>query len=219
MAASSNRGQQQNECRNILQLRYEIGELYHGRRFHASSHNSTSRGQLKRTGNVSASQVNVQIDNRFRGFIGNGGSLTFNVNGASYIINNTRIDGAANNAPWLPHVSAEGLDRLTDLLSKASPMLIHGAFTRAVPMGCLASHIAWNHPQTCQFDHEAGVFWLSRVAGLNPATSAVILAWDRHGVGDFQLRTALLEACRDELAARTAAPARLRPAEYAALPS
>ena len=33
-------------------------------------------------------------------------ALTFNVNGASYSINNTRIDGAANNAPWLPHVSA-----------------------------------------------------------------------------------------------------------------
>ncbi len=33
-------------------------------------------------------------------------ALTFNVNGASYSINNTRIDGAANNAPWLPHISA-----------------------------------------------------------------------------------------------------------------
>jgi len=33
-------------------------------------------------------------------------ALTFNVNGASYSINNTRIDGAANNAPWLPDVSA-----------------------------------------------------------------------------------------------------------------
>src|SRR5437016_4424824 len=33
-------------------------------------------------------------------------ALTFNVNGASYSINNTKIDGAANNAPWLPHISA-----------------------------------------------------------------------------------------------------------------
>src|SRR2546425_1185749 len=33
-------------------------------------------------------------------------ALTFNVNGVSYSINNTRIDGAANNAPWLPHISA-----------------------------------------------------------------------------------------------------------------
>ncbi len=32
-------------------------------------------------------------------------ALTFNVNGVSYSINNTRIDGAASNAPWLPHVS------------------------------------------------------------------------------------------------------------------
>jgi hypothetical protein len=103
---------------------------------------------------------------------------------------------------WLPHVTDDGLTRLVELLEKASPLLVHGTFTRAVPMGCLASHIAWNHPQTCRFDHEAGVLWLSRVAGLNPATSAVILAWDRHGAGDFQLRTALLEACRDEAAAR-----------------
>jgi hypothetical protein len=33
-------------------------------------------------------------------------ALTFNVNGASYSINNTHIDGAANNAPWLPHITA-----------------------------------------------------------------------------------------------------------------
>lgn len=32
-------------------------------------------------GNVSASQVNIKIDNRLGGFIGNGGSVTFNVNG------------------------------------------------------------------------------------------------------------------------------------------
>jgi hypothetical protein len=107
-------------------------------------------------------------------------------------------------AAWLPHVTDDGLSRLIELLEKASPLLVHGAFTRALPMGCLASHIAWNHPRTCRFDHEAGVLWLARVAGLNPATSAVILAWDRHGAGDFQLRTDLLEACRDEAAARAA---------------
>ena len=121
---------------------------------------------------------------------------------------------------WLPNVTDGGLSRLVDLLEKASPLLVHGTFTGALPMGCLASHIAWNHPQTCRFDHEAGVLWLSRVAGLNPATSAVILAWDRSGTGDFQLRTALLEACRDEQAARAARRARSRIAEYAdALPS
>jgi hypothetical protein len=106
---------------------------------------------------------------------------------------------------WLPHVTDAGLTRLIDLLEKASPLLIHGAFTRAMPMGCLASHIAWNHGQTCHLQHEAGVFWLSRVAKLNPATSAVILAWDRSGVGDFELRTALLGACREEAARRAAA--------------
>jgi hypothetical protein len=105
-------------------------------------------------------------------------------------------------AAWLPHVTDDGLNRLIDLLDKASPLLIHGTFTRAVPMGCLASHIAWNHPRTCQYQHEAGIMWLAKVAGLNPATSAVILAWDRHGAGDFELRTALLAACRDEQTAR-----------------
>jgi hypothetical protein len=32
-------------------------------------------------------------------------ALTFNVNGVSQSINNTRIDGASNQAPWLPHVA------------------------------------------------------------------------------------------------------------------
>jgi hypothetical protein len=105
-------------------------------------------------------------------------------------------------ATWLPHVTDAGLSRLIELLDKASPLLIHGTFTRAVPMGCLASHIAWNHPRTCQYQHEAGIMWLAKVAGLNPATSTVILAWDRYGAGDFELRTALLEACRDEQATR-----------------
>jgi hypothetical protein len=107
-------------------------------------------------------------------------------------------------AVWLPHVTDRGLDRLIDLLAKGSPLLIHGAFTRAVPQGCLASHIAWNHPETCRFQHEAGVMWLAHVAKLNPATSALIIAWDRAGVGDFELRSALHAACLEERACREA---------------
>jgi hypothetical protein len=103
---------------------------------------------------------------------------------------------------WLPHISGEGLDRLINLLEKASPMLIHGAFTRAMPLGCLASHIGWNHEKTAHLQHEAGIMWLSRVACLNPATSSVILAWDRAGVGDFELRSGLLAACSEERARR-----------------
>jgi hypothetical protein len=103
---------------------------------------------------------------------------------------------------WLPNVSERGLNRLIDLLEKASPLLIHGAFTRATPMGCLASHIAWNHDRTSHLNSEAGVMWLCRVAKLNPATSALVLAWDRAGVGDFELRNALLAACRKEKARR-----------------
>lgn len=106
---------------------------------------------------------------------------------------------------WLPHVTDAGLERLIELLGKASPLLIHGAFTRSLPMGCLASHIAWNHPRTCQLQHEAGIVWLSKVARLNPATSSVILAWDRDGNADFELRAELLAACLEEQQRRAAA--------------
>ncbi len=105
---------------------------------------------------------------------------------------------------WLPHITDDGLRRLVDLLGKGNPLLIHGAFTRLMPMGCLASHIAWNHPRTCDLDREAGVVWLTKVAGLNPAVSAVILAWDRAGNADLELRADLYEACRAEQARRSA---------------
>ena len=99
---------------------------------------------------------------------------------------------------WLPHVTDTGLARLSRLLETASPLLIRGTFTRAVPMGCLASHIAWNHPVTADLDDEAGIRWLAKVAMLNPATSAVIVAWDRDGVHDRELCAGLLAECRAE---------------------
>ena len=105
---------------------------------------------------------------------------------------------------WLPHVPDSGLARLAELLESASPLLIHGAFTRVLPMGCLATQVAWHHPETRHLNEEAGVCWLTKVAGLNPATSAVILAWDRAGLHDRELRAELLAACRDEQARRAA---------------
>jgi len=93
---------------------------------------------------------------------------------------------------WLPNITDGGLNRLIDLLEKGSPMLIHGSFTRAVPMGCLATQIAWNHPRTCHMTLEAGVSWLNLVAGLNPATSLVIREWDRAGAANFEVRADLL---------------------------
>jgi hypothetical protein len=101
---------------------------------------------------------------------------------------------------WLPHISSTGLDRLIDLMEKGSPLLIHGSFTRVLPMGCLATHIAWNHPQTAHLTMDAGICWLDHVAGLNPATSHVIREWDRVGENDFELRAellAMLKAHRD----------------------
>ena len=71
---------------------------------------------------------------------------------------------------WLPNITDAGLDRLLELLDRSSPLLISGCFTRAIPMGCLASQAAWNHPATAHLNVEAGITWLHQVAGLNPAT-------------------------------------------------
>jgi hypothetical protein len=93
---------------------------------------------------------------------------------------------------WLPHITDTGLDRLIELLEKGSPLLIHGCFTRALPMGCLATHVGWNHPQTAHLTLDAGITWLYRVACLNPATSQVLREWDRRGAHDVELRADLL---------------------------
>jgi hypothetical protein len=113
---------------------------------------------------------------------------------------------------WLPNMTDAGLRRLIDLLEKGSPLLIHGCFTRAVPMGCLASHLAWNHPQTAHLTVDAGITWLHQVAGLNPATSHVLREWDRRGVRDLQFRAGLLAVLRAEQAARQAPAPAARPA-------
>jgi hypothetical protein len=98
---------------------------------------------------------------------------------------------------WLPNLTNAGLDRLIELLETASPLLIHGSFTRAIPMGCLATHAAWHHPRTAHLTQDAGIEWLNCVAGLNPATSHVIREWDRYGVNNFELRCDLLEVLRE----------------------
>lgn len=104
---------------------------------------------------------------------------------------------------WLPAMSDAGLARVIELLRKGSPLLISGCFTRCVPMGCLASHAAWNHPETCHLEIDAGIQWLHRVAKLNPATSAVLREWDVRGAGDIDLRTDLLEELRAEVERRS----------------
>jgi hypothetical protein len=108
---------------------------------------------------------------------------------------------------WLPNMTDSSLERLANLLEKGSPLLIHGCFTRAIPMGCLATHIAWSHPRTSHLTIDAGITWLHRVAGLNPATSHVLQEWDRRGAQDLTLRAELCSAFRTELASRRA-PAR-----------
>jgi hypothetical protein len=105
---------------------------------------------------------------------------------------------------WLPNITDAGLERLLELLEKSSPLLVSGCFTKAVPMGCLASHIAWNHPRTAHLTIDAGLTWLHLVAGLNPATSQVLREWDRRGAADLGLRTGLIAELRAELAARKA---------------
>jgi hypothetical protein len=99
---------------------------------------------------------------------------------------------------WLPNMTDEGLNHLIKLLDKASPLLIHGTFTRAVPQGCLATQIAWHHPRTTHLTQEAGVTWLHEVAGLNPATSHVIREWDRSCNCTYEVRAELLDLLREE---------------------
>jgi hypothetical protein len=103
---------------------------------------------------------------------------------------------------WLPNITDPGLDRLIDLLEKGSPLLIHGSFTRVVPMGCLATHAAWHHPCTRHLTLDAGISWLNRVAGLNPATSHVIREWDRCGNGNWEVRAELLTIFKEERCGR-----------------
>src|ERR1700686_3084456 len=93
---------------------------------------------------------------------------------------------------WLPNISSSGRQRLIQLLEKSSPLLIHGSFTRVLPMDCLATHVGWNHPQTAHLTLDAGICWLNHVAGLNPATSHVIREWDRVGENDYELRDEIL---------------------------
>ena len=88
---------------------------------------------------------------------------------------------------WLPHITDTGLNRLIELLAEGSPFLTHGCFTRDMPIGCLATHAAWHHPATAHLTQDAGIVWLHRIAGLNPATSHLLRAWDRHGVRDLDL--------------------------------
>jgi hypothetical protein len=99
---------------------------------------------------------------------------------------------------WLPNITGEGLDRLIDLLEKGSPLLIHGCFTRAVPMGCLATHAGWHHPKTAHLTLDAGITWLHRVAELNPATSHVIREWDRSGASNWEVRSEMLRLFKEE---------------------
>jgi len=103
---------------------------------------------------------------------------------------------------WLPNLTDAGLSRLIELLEQGSPMLVHGCFTRSVPMGCLATHAAWHHPRTAHLVHDAGITWLHRVAGLNPATSLVIREWDRRGAHDWEIRSELLVQLKQERDAR-----------------
>jgi hypothetical protein len=109
---------------------------------------------------------------------------------------------------WLPHVTDNGLDRIIELLESGSPLLIHGCFTRALPMGCLASHIAWHHPRTAHLTADAGITWLYHVAGLNPATSRLLREWDRGGAMDLELRGDLVRVFKDERRQRRTRTAR-----------
>jgi hypothetical protein len=117
---------------------------------------------------------------------------------------------------WLPNITDSALDRIIELLEQGSPYLIYGSFTRVPPMGCLATQVAWHHPQTRHLTLDAGIRWLS-IVGLNPATSVVLREWDRGGVGAIEYRNDLvaeLKAHREERRQRPASSNRI--AKYVA---
>jgi hypothetical protein len=119
--------------------------------------------------------------------------------------------GELRNA-WLPNMTDAGLERLVSLLESGSPFLIHGCFTKAVPMGCLASHLAWHHPRTSHLTQDAGITWLHHIAHLNPATSLVLREWDSRGANDYALRMDLVAELRQEQKQRADNEVRCRPA-------
>jgi len=94
---------------------------------------------------------------------------------------------------WFPNITDSALDRIIELLEEGSPYLIYGSFTRVPPMGCLATQVAWHHPETAHLMLDAGIRWLHGVASLNPATSLVLREWDR-SAGNLEYRTNLLAA-------------------------
>ena len=106
------------------------------------------------------------------------------------------------NTAWLPNITDSGLDRLIELLEQGSPLLVHGCFTRSLPMGCLATHAAWHHPLTAHLTVDAGITWLHQVAGLNPATSVVLQEWDRWGPYELGMRFELLRLFKESRLAR-----------------
>jgi hypothetical protein len=120
-------------------------------------------------------------------------------------------------ASWLPHLTDAALDRLIELLEKDSPFLVHGCFTRCLPMGCLATHAAWHHPRTAHLTVDAGISWLHWVAHLNPATSHVIAAWDRAGSRNLDVRFELLRHFKEERLARRRGAKSLSPSAVCAV--
>jgi hypothetical protein len=80
-------------------------------------------------------------------------------------------------------------------------------------MGCLATHVAWNHPRTNKLTLDAGICWLNQVAGLNPATSHVIREWDRCSECDYEMRRDLLAMFKQERAKRRHPPTEIAKAD------
>ena len=88
---------------------------------------------------------------------------------------------------WLPNVTDGGLEHLRSLLDQHSPLLVRGNWISDFPpnsevsdfsKGCLATHIAWFHPETAQMHLEAGYQWLHEVVGIQSVASHVLREWD-----------------------------------------
>ena len=99
---------------------------------------------------------------------------------------------------WFPGSTDGAVAHLVHLLESASPLLVSGYFSKMPPQGCLATQIAWHHPNTAHLAQDSGIVWLDRVANLSPVTSTVLTFWDARGANDLAYRHFLLDEFRAE---------------------
>ena len=119
---------------------------------------------------------------------------------------------------WLPHITDAGLDRLIDLLEHGSPLLIHGCFTKAVPMGCLASHVALEPPEHLPFDPGRRYYLATQSRIAQSSDVALLREWDQRGICDLEMRSDLIDILSKERSTRQTQQANANAAAFRSRP-